>query len=313
MTRLTILFCALFVATTTAATPPEVVIFDVHGVLLKENIHVYAKEQVYKQLLKEKRPMRSFKKSAPFKTYMKLLHIYKPLADLELPAPPACSHVPHEVYHLFAGTVSPQEVYQRVCNMITQAATDGHFADTEHMQLMVQTLIDVIFDPDHIHRDKFMIPLYEGLRLMQTIHARGMTTAILSNVPHEWMMQYLYNSTLRPQFAFLGTENILTSGLLGALKPEAKAFDAICAKYSIEEKADGSHFNKILLIDDTQGNVDGARALGMRAVFFDYTDMPRVLDELKKEGVLTAQNVSALTSELLTVHTTVNFGSRTLF
>ena len=90
------------------AKPPRLIIFDVHGVLLRENIDTYVKELVYEQLLAKNKPAyRSFKHSAPFKKYCELLEHYQPLKHMSLAAKPVGDRHHFEIYHLFAGNCCP--------------------------------------------------------------------------------------------------------------------------------------------------------------------------------------------------------------
>jgi epoxide hydrolase-like predicted phosphatase len=57
---------------------------------------------------------------------------------------------------------------------------------------------------------------------------------------------------------------IVYSHELGYLKPQRESYEAICACLGVAPE-------QTILLDDTQANVDGARAVGMKAVTFNDT------------------------------------------
>jgi putative hydrolase of the HAD superfamily len=95
--------------------------------------------------------------------------------------------------------------------------------------------------------------MVEWLRQM---HMSGVKTGLLSNMPHE-MVRYV-----RQKFAWLDQFNHLTfSAEVSLIKPEA-------AIYEHSLRGVGVAASEALFLDDKEPNVQGARAVGIRAIRF---------------------------------------------
>ncbi len=67
----------------------------------------------------------------------------------------------------------------------------------------------------------------------------------------------------RARYPFLEWfEGVLISGDLGAIKPEAEAFDALISRF-------GLHADRTVFVDDSAANVDAARRHGLIAIRFE--------------------------------------------
>jgi putative hydrolase of the HAD superfamily len=109
--------------------------------------------------------------------------------------------------------------------------------------------------------------MVEWLRQM---HMSGVKTGLLSNMPHE-MIRYV-----RQKFAWLDQFNHLTfSAEVSLIKPEA-------AIYEHSLRGVGVAASEALFLDDKEPNVQGARAVGIRAIRFQ--SVKQLSGELKELG-----------------------------
>jgi putative hydrolase of the HAD superfamily len=91
---------------------------------------------------------------------------------------------------------------------------------------------------------------------LKQIHASGVKTALLSNMPHEMI------GSVRRQFSWLKHfDHITFSAEVSMVKPEA-------AIYEHSLRGVGAPASEALFVDDKEPNVQGATAVGMRAVQF---------------------------------------------
>jgi putative hydrolase of the HAD superfamily len=95
----------------------------------------------------------------------------------------------------------------------------------------------------------------ETLAVLMDARERGRSLSLLSNAPEELAVAV----SDRPEFADF--DHLLFSARIGAVKPEAGAFDT-----AVHEL--GHLPEHILFIDDRSANVDGAIDSGLRAVLF---------------------------------------------
>jgi putative hydrolase of the HAD superfamily len=109
--------------------------------------------------------------------------------------------------------------------------------------------------------------MVEWLRQM---HMSGVKTGLLSNMPHE-MVRYV-----RQKFAWLDQFNHLTfSAEVSLIKPEA-------AIYEHSLRGVGVAPSEALFLDDKEPNVQGAHAVGIRAIRFQ--SVKQLSGELKELG-----------------------------
>ena len=105
---------------------------------------------------------------------------------------------------------------------------------------------------------------------LKQMHMSGVKTGLLSNMPHE-MVRYV-----RQKFAWLDQFNHLTfSAEVSLIKPEA-------AIYEHSLRGVGVAASEALFLDDKEPNVQGARAVGIRAIRFQ--SVKQLSGELKELG-----------------------------
>ena len=270
----------------------QVVVFDIHGVLLKERIADFVKQKVQEYI-----ENRGLKNSKPFLKYCSLLQEHKPLSDLTLSLPDPCPILP-ETYALFSGQVSPHDMYARIKTMLGNATFTN---DIE--QVAVTTLIDTIFN-----RDMFLqtlVPLQEGITLLQRIvHHTEHKVYVLSNAPTEWID--IYRDVYDDVFGVLPADHIISSAQIGSLKPEPAVFEYICKHAQCTPQ-------DIVLIDDTKHNVEGASRLGIQGVHFNYENIEDVLSTLVTQKVISSIDQKHIMERLVNNRTRYHQLERTFF
>jgi FMN phosphatase YigB (HAD superfamily) len=279
-----LLLCTLLLNPLHAA---KTILFDIHGVLLYENISGAVKKKVMDKLTaaEQEKASRGLRDAKEYKKLCALYDDYKVMADHPPLAYPEDAHLPYETYALFAGHISPDDLYELTKRMLIQGAIDNKFES--HMeQIIITAMIETVFEREQLL--EAVTPLSEGHALIEYFATNSNhDVAIFSNAPQEWVDVYLTHQPFAHIFDHVATEKVLTSGGLQKLKPEAPAFEAAC-------KALGCAPEEVILIDDTPENVEGARAFGMKAVYFDHNEIERVIEELKELGVCSDESAPRL-------------------
>src|ERR1700690_1396066 len=105
---------------------------------------------------------------------------------------------------------------------------------------------------------------------VRQIHSSGIKTGLLSNMPHE-MVRYV-----RQKFAWLDQfDHLLFSAEGSLVKP-----DAAISEHSL--RGVGVAASEALFVDDKEPNVQGARAVGIRAIRFQ--SLKQLSSDLKELG-----------------------------
>lgn len=110
--------------------------------------------------------------------------------------------------------------------------------------------------------------------LMEELLAAGVRTAILSNMPKEFI------GTVRKRFPIVSKVELrVFSGELGVVKPAPEIYRSLLEKLALPPEA-------VLFFDDMERNIDAARKLGMAARLWTGPDAARAV--LAAEGILPA-------------------------
>ena len=120
---------------------------------------------------------------------------------------------------------------------------------------------------------------------LKRIHSSGIRTGLLSNMPHDMIRH------VRQKFAWLEYFDHQTfSAEVKLIKPDAAIYEH--SLRGVEVRA-----SEALFVDDKEPNVQGARAVGMRAIQFQSTEQFR--NDLEKLGfsALPASEVSPVTGQ----------------
>jgi len=218
-----------------------VVVFDIHGVLLRDNIAALVQRKIA-LLLAQQRGMGD---NPLVKELNDLMTMCRPLGQPTADYSPSLG-VSYEIYALFAGIKSPEEVRNAVLAMVASTPLDAKKA------LMFEALINTTFD--NAERVSALVKIPTTIALLKSLLADPTTKVyIYSNAPAEWIEQY---RTLFPDiFGAIAPGNLMSSGATGLLKPSEAAFKAICNEAHCK-------ISDIILIDDSEQNCTAVQNLG---------------------------------------------------
>jgi 2-haloacid dehalogenase len=111
----------------------------------------------------------------------------------------------------------------------------------------------------------------EAVGVLREVKAAGLRCLALSN------MEPTTFATRRTRFAFMDWfDGFVISGIEGVAKPDPRIFQILLRRYRLEPAA-------TVFIDDSPGNVEAARGLGMIAV--RYTSAGQLRSELRSPGL----------------------------
>ncbi len=110
-----------------------------------------------------------------------------------------------------------------------------------------------------------------SVRLLRDLKQKGYHVFALTNWSAETFEEARHLYPVLDEF-----EGILVSGQESIVKPDAAIYRLLCQRYSIVPEC-------AVFIDDNPVNVDGARAIGMKAIRFRNPDQAR--QELKALGI----------------------------
>ena len=243
----TYLFFIVLTALSTAHTK-TVVVFDIHGVLLREDVATLVEKKVASLLAAQKRGMQD---NRYFKELCELMLLHQPLGA---PAPsynPALG-IPYEVYALFSGLVAPDTVHSALTSMLNSVEL------APEKKLIYSAIVETIFDT--AARTSALTPIAAGIALFNACLASpGIEVFIYTNAPQEWIAQYF---TLFPEiFSQITPERILASGATGLVKPDPAVFELLCQQA-------GCTANELVLIDDSTKNTTALTKAGGRGLLF---------------------------------------------
>lgn len=294
------LVLALLCATTLSA---RVIIFDIHGVILKENLSEFISQKIKSALSKKSRRDAHNMRALPSyhsacdqlwhvaqlfsgdlsvargihdnPLYLQLCSLMKKDKPLGEPGTiPAGVPLPWEVYALFCGHHTPEETHPALSNMVATA----DISDLD--RLMLSTLVDAIFDRANFTQT--MTPVPATKKLMEVLMKNpAHQVYIYSNAPAPWVDHY---SDIFPDTFLMQPMTITSSGHTGQLKPLKASFQAVAdmATCTLPE---------MFLIDDTGHNVKGAQAFGLQAhqyVPHDLVNFKELTAILVSESIIDA-------------------------
>ncbi len=259
ITKYFFVICSL--VTFSALQPKQTIVFDIHGVLLKEDLARLVEVKINTLLAQQ----RGLADNSLFQELCELMKIYKPLGKQNAAYKPTLG-IPYEVYALFAGINTPDEVYSAITTMLNEVLL------TPKKKVVFNALIDTIFD--NAARTSALTPILPGINLFHTCLANSdINVFIYTNAPTEWIQQY---KTLFPDvFSAIPDSKILTSGASGLVKPDKEVFTYLCQQANCT-------LSELILIDDSKTNIAAAREVGATGLLFHQAIQPE-LDSLKSD------------------------------
>lgn len=243
----TSLLCAAFLTGSLLLNAQTTFVFDIHGVLLREDLASLVKKKIERLTA----PERGTADTALFQELCLLMENSRPLGQPTEKYDPTLG-VPYEVYLLFAGIKSPDEVRTSLASMLEQAVL------TEKKRIAFTALIEAIFDNDTRISSLTAIPT--GVSLFKSIQEdHNQTVLIYTNAPKEWIDQY---KKLFPDlFSQIPDEHFICSGAAGILKPSEESFNIMCSIGKCD-------ISDIVLIDDKAEHCAVAQRLGATGLQF---------------------------------------------
>jgi len=160
----------------------------------------------------------------------------------------------------------------------------GAIGNARYMPLFVEAS-DGVFTLEDAQRisDVALIAEYPGIsRVFDALEASGVETAVLSNTNDADWARLFPGEGVMPEFPTLPrARHRFGSHLLGLVKPDAKAYQAV-------EAGTGYSGGEILFVDDRIENVEAARSLGWMAEVIDHSGdtAAQMLDVLREHGVI---------------------------
>lgn len=107
----------------------------------------------------------------------------------------------------------------------------------------------------------FNLPAIEGMEsLVKDIHSRGGKLYLLSSISKGFAENYNKVAWINKLFSLF--DGIVLSGTIGIVKPHREIFEHLLRKYSLNAE-------ECIFIDDSQKNIDGAEAIGIKGYLFD--------------------------------------------
>ncbi len=148
----------------------------------------------------------------------------------------------------------------------------GHADCKQHWQRFAE-VAQVEIPPEAVERIVAMESVIwtkinaETIELAREIKARGLKTAILSNMPFDLLAE------LRRKFDWLDEFEVqIWSCDLGVIKPDAEIYQACLTALGCEPR-------RTLFFDDRPRNVEGAKRVGMEAHVFESAAQARAIVE----------------------------------
>lgn len=172
-----------------------------------------------------------------------------------------------------ASGLAAEEVHARIWGSGLDARCDHGDYSTDEAHRAISERLGLTLDPAALCSLWALAfePSGAVLALIDAARSRVQTGLLTDNGPvlREAMPRHLPEVVTRFDWLFFSCE-------LGALKPAPELFDRVLA-------AVGARAGDVLLIDDSERNVEGARACGLRAAC--YRDPSTLAEELARHGI----------------------------
>jgi 2-haloacid dehalogenase len=182
---------------------------------------------------------------------------------------------PRHLYRSLIDDVDEMEWFlANVCTTAWNAELDGGRSFDEACDELAAR------HPDHaelVHAWKRQDEMVAGevagtAEIVRELRRRGVPLYLLTNMPAD-----VYAARVSAYEVLQGFDGAVVSGHEGVMKPSPKVFRLLVERFGIEPA-------QTLFIDDSPGNVDGARAVGLHA--HQFRDAPTLRAALGEQGLL---------------------------
>jgi len=250
-------------------TKPTTIIFDISGVLFKENTAILAKKIGIRSLASY--AITHWKNPATvcfdMLETMSKQDAHKPTVILTFKG----KTMPRCIVEWQQGYKTCDQVRTELGNYIEEIAHQNHFSSLQEKNL-TQHIINLIFDTQQFtDLTKPVIPM---VHLAKRLKKAGYQLLLLANLPLE-----LYNmiKTIYPEIIDLFDGNIISCHI-HILKPNKQIFKELLHTYQLNP-------NQCILIDEKEENIATAQDLGITGIMYKKT--PVLIKKLKNLGIIT--------------------------
>ena len=154
------------------------------------------------------------------------------------------------------------------------------YFESKREKNLIRRSIRAIFTPHILARNIY--PLEKGLRLVEKCArvrnkdgTKKNRNFVFSNQDRlSWNIFYREN-----RICFRAFDEIVISGLIGHIKPDASAYEYLLKTYNLDPK-------ECILIDDQQINTDAARKFGIKTILIVNENYDEVRRKLAQLGAL---------------------------
>lgn len=141
----------------------------------------------------------------------------------------------------------------------------GRMTEPEFMALLEEAIVEQTGAPASMHTfsERYFAALetnHEMLDLVREVRRRGYRSALLTNNVKEWEPRWRSMFPVDELF-----ELVVDSAFVGMRKPDPGIYELTCERLGVAPSA-------CLFVDDFAHNCEGARAVGMHAVWFRTTE-----------------------------------------
>jgi len=243
------------------------IIFDMSGVLFKENIATLAKKIGICSLA-------SYAVSHWKNPATVCLCMLETMSKQKEHKPPVTlifkkKTMPRCIVEWQQGYKTCNQVRNELDNYIEQIARQSHFRSVQEKNL-IKHIVNIIFDSQQF--TDLTKPIMPMIDLVKQLKKAGYQLLLFANVPIE-----LYSAieTKYPEIIAL-FDGSITSCQTHILKPNKKIFEELLNTYQLNP-------NQCILIDEKKENAAAAQELGITGIVYEKT--PILIKKLKKIGI----------------------------
>ncbi len=254
--------------TNSLSTKPTTIIFDMSGLLFKENRAILAKKIGIRSLA-------SYAVSHWKNPSTVCFNLLETMSKQDRHKPPVTltfkeKTMPRCIVEWQQGYKTCDQVRTELVNFIEQMAQKNYFSSMQEKNL-IQHIIELIFDDQQL--PKLTKPIMPMVNLAKQLKEAGYQLLLFANVPYE-----LYNiiKTNYPEIIDLFDGSII-SCQTHILKPDRQMFKKLLDTYQLNPC-------QCILIDEKEENVAAAQKFGIRGITYKKTSL--LIQRLRELGII---------------------------